>query len=400
MKKIFNIIITMTLLFSLFVLFSCQNDNDDNQSSTKTKVTKNNSEKDTSKKTTETQDISKTPEEKEQRTDSDDEGGKEEDSPVNLVLKRKNLIEEFDLEVESDLDEPITLKIAVPNGSPAVTFARAIEEKGFTKNIKADIKLLDGPSQIPSILIKGDYPFVFMPLNLASKMYNKGINYKLLNVVVWGSFNIVTSNQEIKNLEDLKNKDLYLFGEGSTPDILTRFFLEGKGIDPDKDINLIYQQANQNAQLLIAGKIETALVPEPVSTKAQMENNKLRTIIEYNEEWKKSAGKDKPLAQAGIMVNSDYAQNNPDVVKSFEEIYRKEITMFYDKPDLFGKLSAKNKIVSNEEIVTNSYKNLGVKYKSAVSVMDEVKAYLNVLYKFDPKVIGGKIPGDDFFYKK
>ncbi len=299
---------------------------------------------------------------------------------------------------ELDYKEPITIRIASPIGNTALTFARVIENKALSKNISVDFKLLDGPMEIPLLLQKEEVDILLMPVNLAAKMYNKGVNYKLLNVVFWGAFNIVTSNETINDWSDLKGKELYLFGEGSTPDIITRFLLKANGIDPETDIKLIYQQANQNALMLIANKISIAVLPEPASTKALMENNDLKAILNYNTEWKEIVGGENYLAQAGMMINNTFAKNKKDLIHIFIKLYLKELKALFNETGLFGELSEKHNLVGDRELVEKSVNRFGINYKSALESKDSLDIYFNVLSGFDPESIGGNIPDDNFYY--
>lgn len=290
------------------------------------------------------------------------------------------------------------VRIAVPVGSPAVTVARFLENGSIDKNINADVKLLDGPTEIPLLMTKKQADFIFVPLNLGAKLYNKGLEYKFLNVSVWGSFYIVSTNPDIKTWEDIKGRELYLFGEGSSPDILTKTILEAKGLDIEKDIKLVYQAANQNAQMVIADKIELALLPEPVCTLATMKNPNVKRVFEYSKEWSDIYGNDIKLAQAGFMVSNDFASKHPDIVDKFSKAYENEISALFKNTKEFAEYSEKHKIVANKVLVNKSLNRMGIEYKDAVNVKKDIEQYLKVLHDFNPVTIGGNIPDKDFYY--
>ncbi len=295
-------------------------------------------------------------------------------------------------------DDQSTVSIAVPNGSPAISFARIIQKKALSDDITVDFRLLDGPSQIPIITQKEQADLIFMPLNIASKLYNKGVGYKLLNVVSWGALNIVSSDEGITDWKDLKGKELYLFGEGASPDILTRFFLSENGINPD-ELNLIYQTPNQNAQLLITDKFNTALLPEPVSTMALRKNSSLHVVVNYDEEWRSIFGEESSLPQAGIMINESFADENPNLVNTISNLYREEIAELFRSPEEFGELAEKHRILASRELVLQSYQKLGLRYMTAQESKEKVISYLEVLLDFNPESVGGKVPDEGFFYK-
>lgn len=301
----------------------------------------------------------------------------------------------------SDSSQSLTVNIAAPLGTPAIVLSRIVVNKKITDDIDVDFQLLNGPAEIPVLLKKQSIDLMFMPINLAAKLYNTAeINYKLFNVIIWGSFHILTTDKNINNIDDLVGKDLYLFGKGASPDILTRFFLKTNGISPDDDLNLIYKQTNQNAQLLIANKIKTALFSEPVATQVMMKNDDVISVVDYNKEWSILFGNDISITQAGFIINNDFTKKNPEIVSKIESALKKELSEIVSNPEEFATYSVENNFFPNKEVIINSVEKLNLNYKSSIQAKNEVENYLQILLDSNPKSVGGKLPVDDFFYYK
>mgnify|MGYP000228858012 FL=1 len=112
--------------------------------------------------------------------------------------------------------------------------------------------------------LKRESDIGIVPSNLAGQLYNKNLNYKIIGTVGWGSFYII-SREDIGDIKDLKGKEIYTIGKGLTPDIILQSILEENGINPDKDLKINYLSGgNELAPLYLAGKINIAMISEPV----------------------------------------------------------------------------------------------------------------------------------------
>ncbi len=66
-------------------------------------------------------------------------------------------------------------------------------------------------------------------------------------------------------LEDLKGKTLYASGQGATPEYVLNYILKQNGLDPEKDVTIVYKSEHAElASLMLAGEAPLAMLPEPV----------------------------------------------------------------------------------------------------------------------------------------
>ena len=103
--------------------------------------------------------------------------------------------------------------------------------------------LVGAPDEITSKLISGEVDIAAVPTNLASVLYNKtegGVKLLALNTL--GVLYMVTKNEEVASIADLKGKTIYATGEGSTPQYALEYILTQNGLDPKTAIRKAMQR--------------------------------------------------------------------------------------------------------------------------------------------------------------
>ena len=111
---------------------------------------------------------------------------------------------------------------------------------------------------------------------LQSKLYNKGLGYKLAAIIGYGVLYILKQDVELTTWEDFKNKKINVISKGSTPDVLLRFLMEKNNLKTGTDVELDYSlEQVELSQLTIAGKTNIVILPEPFVTMVLRKNDKV-----------------------------------------------------------------------------------------------------------------------------
>ena len=135
--------------------------------------------------------------------------------------------------------EEIEITVAVfkgPSGMAATKLLGDNFQPGF--NTKVNYIILGSPMEAVAKMTSGEVDAVFLPVNMAAKLYTKGPRFKLAAVSGLGSLYMVSTDNSIKNWTDLRGKTIYLTGKGATPDYLLRYLLLENGLDPTEDVKL------------------------------------------------------------------------------------------------------------------------------------------------------------------
>src|SRR5512145_943193 len=130
--------------------------------------------------------------------------------------------------------------IATLKGPSAMGMVRMIDSLSQSENPALRIEILNEPIQVRKMMLDGTADFAILPTTMAAIIYNKGLQYQLLAIPVWGTFYVFGTDSSITRWADLKGKRVHVMARGMTPDVLFRYLLLQNGIDPEKDLTLDY----------------------------------------------------------------------------------------------------------------------------------------------------------------
>jgi NitT/TauT family transport system substrate-binding protein len=105
-------------------------------------------------------------------------------------------------------------------------------ESGALNDIanKVEFRLWNNPDQLRAMIINKEVDFVAVPTNVGSILYNKKQPIKLLNVSIWGILKILTKDEKITTVEQLKGSEVVIPWRGDMPDIVLRTIMKKKGL--------------------------------------------------------------------------------------------------------------------------------------------------------------------------
>lgn len=295
--------------------------------------------------------------------------------------------------------ETIKFVMSGPKAPPTFPLLRMIETKALGDNVEIDFKIWNGVEELLAIASTSNYGFLAIPVNTAAKLYNKGIDLKLTNVDTWGVMYLSTTDPDCNKWEDLKGKKLYVPFKSAPPDIVTQFFINNKGLEIGKDIEIVYSTPSEIAQMVKADKIKYAMNIEPFITASEMGNDKVRVIFDYMDEWKKVNGDEFSIPNAGIVTNNKFLEKNSELLPVFEKEYQKALKWTLDNPDEAAKL-VKKYLGLNDKLIKKAMPTLGLEYKTATDAKKDLEKYYETLLNFKKESIGGKTPDEEFYYNE
>jgi len=268
--------------------------------------------------------------------------------------------------------------------------------RGNGHNIK--VLILNEPIQVRKMMIDGSADFAILPTTMAAIIYNKGLEYQLISIPVWGTLYLFGSDTTITRWEDLRGKRVNLMAKGMTPDVLFRYLLQKNGINPDKDIILDYSFPTHIdlANAVAAGQAELGVISEPLASLAMQKNKSVRSIFDLNDEWSKYEGI--PLAETAFMAKKSVIQSNRQIVEKIISSYDASTRWVNKNPDSAAMLIVKYNILPNCDVAVSSIPRSNLKFVRAKGIQKQIKDYLNIFYKMNPDIIGGKLPDENFFY--
>ena len=272
----------------------------------------------------------------------------------------------------------------------------SLNEEGKTRN-KYSVTLLSEATDMIAQIAAGQLDIAAIPTNAAAALYNKtsgAVRLAALNTA--GVLYVLENGDSIKSVADLKGKTIYAVGQGSNPEYVLRFILSQNGIDPDKDAELVFMDSAELTTRAATGEIGVCMLPVPAVTTVLMKNKSMRTALDLSKEWD-SLNTSGILTMGCIVVRSDFAKNHPIEVMAFLDEYGSSINFTKQNPSQAAQLCAKFSIVQSAAVAEKAIPDCNLIYISGDNIRPAIEGYLKVLYDFNPKSIGGKMPGDDFY---
>lgn len=304
-------------------------------------------------------------------------------------------------EAKEESTQTKDIKFVAPDGLTAIAVSKLIKEKPEIRpgyNVSYTIEQ-NSDSLVTSVM-KSEPDIAIVPSNVAATVYNKNKEYKIAGTIGFGSFYIGTTNEN-QTLNDLKGKEVYNIGKGLTPDIITKTILKAKGIDVDKDINFSYvNTVNELAPVILAGKAQYAVIPEPALSTVQSKNDKFNVILDLNEEWKKINNSEYGYPQSTIIIKKELLDKDKEFIGEFLKQVKDATQWIYNNKETVGSYCEEIGVSAKKPIVVKAIDKSNIKFVDIKDSNKEYKTYFERLNEFDPKTIGGSIPDDEIFMEK
>jgi len=299
------------------------------------------------------------------------------------------------------VDTKTIITIATLNGPSAISMVKMMEDTLLSDSAVMKFVVKTEPNLVKPLLLQGEADMAILPTNMASILFNLGAKYKIAVIPVWGTLYVFGEDSTVTGWSKLKGKKIYLMGRGMTPDIMFRYLLTRNGFKADKDFSADYSFPThlELGNAVAAGKAGLAVLSEPMVTLANSKNPKVKRLLSLEDEWNRVFKDTVPFAQTALLVKIEFAEKHPALVKAFVEKYRESIEWVNKNPAAASLLIVKNKILPDTSLARKTIPGCRLEYKEAWPMKAGINSYLKVFFDFDPTIVGGKLPSDDFYLK-
>lgn len=247
----------------------------------------------------------------------------------------------------------------------------------------------------------GEYDIAMVASNVAANLYNKTQgDVKILALGTQGVLHILegSNGTAIQSMKDLKGKTIYATGQGANPEYILRHLLTENGLDPDKDVEIVFADATEISAKLISGEIETAMLPVPAATAAIAKSQgSVRDAIDLTSAWN-DLDNGSQLIMSAVVARADFLAEHPQAVDAFLEEYEDSVTYVKENPEQAGQLVADLGIAPSAAIAQKAIPQCNLVFLSGADMKPAISGYYEVLYSIDPTAVGGKLPDDDIYY--
>lgn len=251
-------------------------------------------------------------------------------------------------------------------------------------------------------MLSGELDIVLIPANVASVLYHKAEGgVAVIDINTLGVLYVVSGDDAIRNMQDLKGKTVYMTGKGTTPDYVMRYLLQENGLTAE-DVTLEYKSEATEVAALLARTPEAAgVLPQPFVTAACAQNDALSVVLDLTGQWAKAQGDGGSSLVTGVtVVRRDFLTDHPEAVERFMEDHAASAAYANEHVEETARLVAEAGIIDRAEVAAKAIPQCNITYMDGSDMKTALSGYLEVLWGQDAASVGGGLPGEDFYYIK
>ena len=299
------------------------------------------------------------------------------------------------------------MRLGYMAGPTGMGMAKLIHDNGgaASGNEKYSFEKYTDTKLAQAALTAGLIDAICVPTNEAAQYYiAEDQNTVVLAINTLSTLFVLTDkNTTVNSFDDLNGKTVYTCKNG-TPKIILESLIAISGLDIIVSTTVDGKEIASPAQLgeqVVAGKIEIAVVPEPIVTSsllaiAKNGNKDIEYSVDLNlgDVWQTKAGG--ALAMGCIVASADFVSNHPSIVKAFLVEYKASIEFInnQDNLDLAAEYVVEAGVMQAVPVAKTAIKNLN----GAIVYIDgkDMKNTLTGFYN----AIGQALPDNGFYYEK
>ncbi len=299
-------------------------------------------------------------------------------------------------------DAPVANKTALSvagiQGPTGVGLANLMETANTSTVVDYTFTIATSPDEVVGKFSSGEVQIASVPTNLAAKLYKKlNGDVQMLAINTAGVLYMLENGNNIQSVEDLRGKTIYSTGEGANPEYVLRHILSKNGIDPDKDVTIVFLAENTELITKLAtGEASVAMVPEPAATTVMTKNANLRVALSMDDEWNKVEPNNK-MMMGCVIAKKSFVEKNSGAIKAFLAEYKASIKAAANV-ETTAALCAKHGIIAAQPIAKMAIPRCNVVYMDGMDMKTAIHGYYEILFAADPTSIGGAVPDDAFYY--
>ena len=300
--------------------------------------------------------------------------------------------------------EPVAVRAAALKGPTAMGLVKFMSEvdAGNLKDEDYSFQIVASADEVAPLISKSEVDIAAVPANLASVLYNKTSGaVRVIAVNTLGVLYICELGDTVNTVADLRGKTIFSAGKGATPEYALEYVLRANGLDPATDVTIEWKSEHAECVAALAQDATAiAMLPQPFVTTAQAKNDQIRVALDLNQEWAaacEAEGRDGKLITGVAVVRSEFADAHPEAVDAFLGHYRESVEFVNANTDEAAALVGGYDIVP-EAVAKKALPACNITFVDGADMKAQLGGYLEVLADQNVDAVGGKLPGDDFYY--
>lgn len=256
-------------------------------------------------------------------------------------------------------------------------------------------------STLAAKLNDGTYDIITCPSNVSSILYNnKDLkdSVEVISINNLGLLHILTTDDSINSMEDLKGRTVYSIGEGGPPEYTFEYLLDKYGLTGQ--VNFSFRSTPFEVLNLLQDEPGAiALLPQPFVEVAKLLVDNLRTPIDVTEAWNKLNVESGAQSVTTVtVVRKSFLQEHRQAVDEYLEYAKKSTDYTLANVEQAAKWTEKYETFLNPDIAVNAITQCSICTITGSKMKSILSGFLQIMYELNPDSVGGKMPDDEFYY--
>jgi ABC-type nitrate/sulfonate/bicarbonate transport systems, periplasmic components len=270
--------------------------------------------------------------------------------------------------------------VASISGPAALGFVKAMEP-----SIDPQVRLGDtvqysfeeDEEAIYAQLLEGKTDMAVVPTEIAAKLYREGAGYQLAAVNTGGYLYLLSADESISAVSDLRGKAITIIGEQSAADIVFRELLTQAGIDPANDLTLTYAASAETVMENVENS-DLIVLAEPWVTDLLDENSDFSIALDIQEEWMRINEDEMPLPLTCLIVKKEIPVDRAEEWDLFVADYQDSIEWINSNPAKTAELLDDHEVGITKGQAEGVISRSNLDYLDATGVKPAVEKYLSL----------------------
>ena len=254
---------------------------------------------------------------------------------------------------------------------------------------------------LASKLNTGDYDIIHCPSNVGAILYNnKDLKeeVEVIDISNLGLLYILTTDDSIKSMDDLKGRTVYSIGEGGPPEYTFGYLLDQEGLSDD--VNFSFRSTPfEVLNLLQDEEHSIALLPQPFVEVAKLLVPDLKVPIDITEEWdnlKLESGAESVTTIT--IVRKKFLEEHEQAVVEYLNLLKKSVAYSLSHVDEATEWTDTYETFLNPEVAADAIPYVNMCAITGQEMKEKLEGFLKIMYDYNPDAVGGSMPDDDFYY--
>lgn len=291
----------------------------------------------------------------------------------------------------------VITRVAALKGPTAMGIVKMLEDDKAAESPRYDAALYTAADEIVPLIAKNEVDIALIPTNLAATLYQKTEgSVQVIDVNAGNVLYLVSYDDAMTAVTDLRGKTLYMTGKGTTPEWTLRYLLGKAGLSEDELTIEFKAEAAEVLSALQQDQTAAAVLPQPFATVAMMQDQELALNFSLDDIWLQYS--ETGVATGVTVVRRAFAQEHPEAIARFLADHAQSVAQAADDPQAVAALIEQYGIVNAgvaQQVLTYFNPLTAV---SGEPMQQWVAAYLAALYEMSPEAVGGTLPDEGFYY--